>query len=185
MRLRRQPTARAATASVEFAVVLSTILVPLMIGTWEVGRLVQVQQILDQATREGARIAAQGQIINLKGSYTQIVVQDSDPYNPDVYSAVKNHLSAAGINTTGLTVTFNFVNSSGNTTGASGDSSNQPYLGTKGQRFRVVSTLPYTSFRWVSTNMFGISQAKSCIDWVCLRDDAFTVNTDLPTWTSY
>ncbi|MFO0809444.1 MAG: TadE family protein [Gemmataceae bacterium] len=181
MRLRHANSIRTATASVEFAVVLSTVLVPLMLGTWEVGRLVQVQQILDEATREGARIAAQGRIINLKGTYTEVVVSDTDPNNPDVVSAVKNHLNAAGISTTGLSVTFNFLDSSGNTVA----SPTMPYQGTKGQPFRVTASLPYTSFRWTTTNMFNITQAKSTIDWVSMIDDPFTVNTTLPSWTGY
>jgi TadE-like protein len=39
-------------------------------GTWEIARLVQVYQVVANAAREGARIAAQGQIINLTGAYT-------------------------------------------------------------------------------------------------------------------
>ena len=65
----------------------------LVLGTWELGRTVQVYQILNDAAREGARLAAQGQIINLEGSYTQINVNTG---SPDVFDAVKNTLSAAG-----------------------------------------------------------------------------------------
>jgi hypothetical protein len=181
MRLRQPASARTGTAAVEFAVVLSTVLVPLMLGTWEIGRLVQVQQIMDEAVREGARIAAQGRIINLYGSYTEVVISDTDPAKPDVYSAVKNHLSAAGLNTTGLNVTFTFLNAGGTPV----STPQYPYQGTKGQRFRVIATLPYTSFRWTNAGFFNISQAKSSIDWVCLADDPFTVDTTLPSWTGY
>src|SRR3954471_20514720 len=82
---------RAGAAAVEFAVVLPLIFL-LLIGTWEVARLVQVHAILSNAAREGAQIAAQGQIINLTGTYTQIVVADTDTNNPDVTSAVKNYV---------------------------------------------------------------------------------------------
>lgn len=181
MRLRHPASARTATASVEFAVVLSTVLVPLMLGTWEIGRVVQVQQIMDQAVREGARLAAQGRIINLYGSYTEVVVSDSDPAKPDVFNAVKNHLSSAGLKTTGLAVTFTFLNTSGNPV----SSPTHPYQGAKGQRFRVKATLPYTSFRWTNVGFFNITQSKASIDWVSLADDPFTVDTTLPTWTGY
>src|SRR5690242_10343121 len=72
---------RPGAAAVEFAVVLPLIVL-LLLGTWEVARLVQVHAILSNAVREGARLAAQGQIINVTGNYTQIVVSDTDPNNP-------------------------------------------------------------------------------------------------------
>src|SRR5436309_938093 len=72
---------RAGAAAVEFAVILPLLML-LLLGTWEVARLVQVHAILSNAAREGARVAAQGQIINLTGGYTQIVVSDTNPNNP-------------------------------------------------------------------------------------------------------
>jgi hypothetical protein len=44
-------------AAVEFALVLP-FLVLLLVGVWEVGRMIQLQQILANAAREGAREAA-------------------------------------------------------------------------------------------------------------------------------
>lgn len=181
MRLRHPASARTATASVEFAVVLSTVLVPLIFGTWEIGRLVQVQQIMDEAVREGARLASQGRIINLYGSYTEVLDTDSDVARPDVENTVKNHIAAAGIRTTGLSVTFTFLNSSG----APVSSPRYPYEGAKGQRFRVIATLPYTSFRWTNVGFFNISQCTSSIDSVSMADDPFTIDTNLPSWTGY
>ncbi len=48
---------RRGVAAVEFAVV-SLFLVPLLIGLWEVGRLVEVQQYLNNAAREAGRQAS-------------------------------------------------------------------------------------------------------------------------------
>src|SRR2546430_17443525 len=93
----RVPSSRAGAAAVEFAVVLPLIFL-LLLGTWEVARLVQVQAILSNAVREGARLAAQGQIINLIGDYTQIVVADTDPNNPDVTTSVQNYVRNADPN---------------------------------------------------------------------------------------
>src|SRR3954471_12429644 len=112
---------RAGAAAVEFAVVLPFIFL-LLLGTWEVARLVQVHAILCNAAREGARLAAQGQTINLTGASTQIVVSDADPNTPDVTSAVTNYVrhadpyyrGGAGIGTTGMTVSFTFVDAAGN-----------------------------------------------------------------------
>src|SRR6059058_4755881 len=86
---------RRGTAAVEFAF-LSPILLALLLGVWEVGRLAQVQQILTNAAREGARQAAGGK---------QTTAQ--------VQQTVLNYLTNANINTTGTTVTLtNLTNSS-------------------------------------------------------------------------
>ena len=70
---------RRGTASVELAVVLP-LLVALLAGIWEVGRLVQVQQVLTNAAREGCRTAV------LEGSTTT-----------DVNNTVSNYLTGSGI----------------------------------------------------------------------------------------
>src|SRR5262249_24204281 len=49
--------ARRAVAAVEFAIV-APLLFGLLLGVWEIGRLVQVQQIISTAAREGGRVAA-------------------------------------------------------------------------------------------------------------------------------
>src|SRR6266568_6114982 len=50
----RRTRQRSGSAVVEFSVVLP-ILVTLLLGIWEIGRMVQVKQIIDNAAREGAR----------------------------------------------------------------------------------------------------------------------------------
>jgi Flp pilus assembly protein TadG len=183
----RLSRSRAGAAAVEFAVVLPLIFL-LLVGTWEVARLVQVHAILSNAAREGARVAAQGQIINLTGNYTQIVVSDTDTNNPDVTSAVKNYVHTAdpnfrgglGIDTTGMTVTFAFVDSAGNVL----SSPTQPWQGLKGQRFRVTATLPYDNFRWTTLNLLNVKTITATVDWMSMIDDPFTVNTSLPSWAA-
>ena len=54
---------RRGTAAVEAAVLLPLALM-LMLGTWEVGRMVEVSQILNNAAREGGRSASTGQNTN-------------------------------------------------------------------------------------------------------------------------
>src|SRR3954471_21454290 len=51
---------RRAAAAVELAVTLPVIL-GLLVGLWESARIVQIQQLLQSAAREGARQAATGQ----------------------------------------------------------------------------------------------------------------------------
>jgi hypothetical protein len=180
MRTNARQNRREGLAAVELAVV-SPLLVLLMIGTWELGRTVQVYQVLNSAVREGARIAAQGQIINLTGSYTQIRVNTG---TPNVYETVKNTLNAAGIDTAAFDtsrVSFTFLDDSGNPVG----SPTEPWQGLKGQRFRVTASLPYSSFRWTTLNLLNITQIQVSFDWCCLVDDPFTMDTNIPGWTAY
>ena len=171
---------RRGAAAVEFAVFMP-LLFTLLLGTWEVGRLVQVYQILCSSVREGARLAAQGQIINLTGSYTQINVNSG---TPNVYAAIRNTLVAAGINTSSFDsskVTFTFLDSSGNPV----SSPTQPWQGVKGERFSITATLPYSAFRWTTLNLLNVTQLQVTFYWASLIDDPFTVNTTLPSWTAY
>lgn len=174
MRVRRSRQHRDGVAAVEAAVVLP-VLLTLMLGTWEAGRLVEVAQIMSNAVREGARLAAQGQIVTATGSFTLVSANSG---SPSVATTVQEYLANAGINTTGLTVGFTFVDSSGNPVA----SPTQPYQATKAQRFRVTATLPYSSFRWSVVDLFAVTTLTTSCDWVSMIDDPFTVNTNLPTW---
>jgi len=170
MRL-RNPNRRDGVAAVEFAVVLPLLLL-LMLGTWEVGRTVQIQQILVNAAREGARVAAQGQTINLTGAFTQIQVGMG---TPNVRQVIVDYLRGAGIvNTAGIQIGFQFLD--GNL------GSTQPWQGTKNQRFAVTVTLPYENVRITNLDLLNITNLSARVDWVSMADDPFTVNTTVPTW---
>ncbi len=176
----RRGQRRDGVAAVEFAVV-APVLFLLLLGTWELGRTVQVYQILASAVREGARVAAQGQIINLTGAYTQIQVYSG---TPNVYEAVRNTLQASGITVSSFDtsrVSFTFLDNLGNPVA----SPSQPYQGTKGQRFRVTASLPYSTFRWTNLNLLNLGQIQVSFDWASLVDDPFTVNTTMPSWNGY
>src|SRR5262245_59872922 len=84
--MRVPPTRRrSGSAVVEFTVVLP-ILVALLLGIWEIGRMVQVKQIIYNAAREGARAASTG--------YQTFA---------DVDLTVRHYLAAAGLKTDGYT----------------------------------------------------------------------------------
>jgi len=78
---------RRGVAAVEAAVLMPLALM-LMLGTWEVGRMVEVNQILNNAAREGGRAASTGQ-------YT----------SPQVQQTVVNYLMNAGLPYNSATVT--------------------------------------------------------------------------------
>lgn len=161
---------RRAVAAVELAFIMPVLLI-FVLGIWEVGRLIQVQQALNNAAREGARLAAQGLIINTSGTLTQVQVNSG---TPSVQSTIDNYLKQAGYDTTGLSVSFAFVN--GDTT------QTQPYQGAKGQRFVVNVTLPFNNVKWTLLNVTGMQTLGASVTWESLVDDPFTLNTTLPSW---
>lgn len=171
----RQPKlarARKGVAVVELAFLLPVLMI-LLVGVWELGRLIQLHQIMSQAAREGARLASQAHIINTKGAYTQIAVSTG---SPSVEETVRDYLRAAGINDlTGLQVTFEFLD---------GDTSKtEPYEGTKNQRFRILVTMPYANLRWTELSLIDPQTIGGECVWQMTVDDPFTVSTSLPGWS--
>ncbi len=73
----RPRSRRHGSACIEFAVVLLFV-VPLLLGVWEVGRLVEVEQHLNNAVREGARQASTANV-NTAGVQQVVVNYLNDP----------------------------------------------------------------------------------------------------------
>jgi Flp pilus assembly protein TadG len=203
MHARSQPRLcrrRGGAAAVESCVIM-LVVCPLMIGLWEMGRVVQVEQIISNAAREGARMAAQGNTINSTGAPTQIHTTIAPPNTgqiPNVKAAVMQYLSGAGL--TRLTwadvdVAFTFLNSpTGAVAGAT-----EPYQGVKGQRFSVRVTITDTQgpngtgsdkanpplknkVLWSSLGLVKPKIVSYTCEWQMLVDDIFTINATLPTW---
>jgi Flp pilus assembly protein TadG len=178
---RRGRPARRGAAAVELAVVTMLFVFPLLIGVWEVGRLVQVEQIVSNAAREGARLAAQAYTIKSDGTVTQIY-RDSSGGTPNVRDAVYQYLFAAGLtqlqNTAAdLDVAFEFV-----APRADGGPAVEPYQGEKGQPFRVTVTIKaWSKVRWVNFGLVNPSSVTAAVTWQMLVDDPFSVNETLPT----
>jgi Flp pilus assembly protein TadG len=98
----------------------------LMLGTWEVGRMVQVGQILENAVREGGRSAATGQNTNSQ-----------------VQQTVLNYLNNAGLPSTLATVTVTDLTNPGT------DCSNATDL----DQLQIKVTLPFSAVRWSSAKL--------------------------------
>jgi Flp pilus assembly protein TadG len=172
MTSRFSPRRRAGAATVELAFV-APLFVLLLLGAWEVGRMIQLQQILSTAAREGARLAAQGVIINESGSPTQVNVKAGEPC---VKATVVNYLKQAGLNVSErqVGVAFEFV---------TGDTKKtEPYQAAKGQQFRVTVTIPLSALRWSPIGKFTPNAMSSSVVWSSLVDEPFTINTTIPEW---
>jgi TadE-like protein len=163
---------RNGSAAVEFAVILP-LLITLLVGVWEIGRFIQLQQIMSNAARDGARLASQGVIMNTDGSITNIGASSG---SPNVTTAVSDYLVGAGItNQTGLQVNFQFID---------GDTSlTDPYEGAKNQHFIVNVTMPYANLRWTNLNLINPALIGGQCTWQMLVDSPFTVNPNLPGWS--
>lgn len=153
-------------AAVEFAALLPFLLI-LLLGVWEMGRLIQVHQILNNATREGARVAAQGLTIDLTN-------QPKEISQADVENTVKYYLENAGIDTTGMTMDFEYLNGDTDLT--------DPHEASKNQRYRVTTTIPYDNIRWTLMSMVERETLTTSVVWESLVDDPFQINTNLPQW---
>lgn len=174
--LRRRPPSRAGVAAVEVAVITAFFLVPLVIGVWEVGRLVQVQQIVSNSAREGARLAAQGYTINTSGTPIQVMVATGSPNVTDV---VYRYLIGAGLTNllkSDVQVQFQFFPD------VNGNTPTEPYLGVKNQAFTVRVTIPWDKVRWINLGVVNPTTVTFVVTWQMLVDDTFTVNETLPIW---
>ena len=190
--LRFRPRRRG-VAAVELAFVSVLLVVPLLLGIWEIGRLVQVQQIVSNSAREGARLSAQGFTINTSGAPTQIKVNSG---TASVKDAVYDYLYAAGLTNldpADVTVTFGYT--TGRTTdyvphpidppGTSypaGSKPPDPCYGEKGQIFVVTVTIPWNKVRWINLGLINPPTVTFNVTWQMLTDERFQVNEQLPTW---
>ena len=160
---------RRGTAAVEAAFCLP-LLVVLMLGMWEVGRMVQVSQVLANAAREGARYAALGNV-NVNGLNTPITVAM-------VQQMVRDYLTGAGLPSpavSGAQISVN--NLSSNTwTDPSGA---QPM-----DKFQLTVTIPsgaaFNSLQWSTLKITGTNQLSASVTWVSLVDSQVSVSTQLP-----
>jgi hypothetical protein len=135
---------------------------------------VQVQQIVSNSAREGARLAAQGYTLNSTGTATQVMVSSGDP---NVTDTVYRYLIASGLTNlqrSDVTVNFQFM-----APGVNGTPT-EPYLGSKGQPFMVTVTIPWSQVRWVNLGVINPTTVTYVVYWQMLVDDVFTVDPTLP-----
>jgi Flp pilus assembly protein TadG len=178
--------ARRGAAAVEFAFVTMFVLFPIIMGVWEVGRLILVQQIVANSAREGARLAAQGRTINATGSPTEIstsIAPASNPTGlPNIKAAVMQSLNGAGLTNlrwNDVDVTFTYISSPPN----ANPTATQPSQGVKDQRFTVKVSINYDNkVRWVNFGIVTASKVEFVAEWRILVDDPFKVNDTMPVW---
>jgi Flp pilus assembly protein TadG len=160
---RRRGSRRGAVA-VEAAVMM-VILLMLMLGVWEIGRYIELSRTVEDAAREGARLAAGG-------------VSNGTPVTcAMVQTAVQNYLVAAG-----------FPSASANSaqvtlTNLSSDTWTDPCNASPLDPFSVsvtVSGTAFTGMTWVPSQLTGVSQLSASVEWYSNNDSQVVVSTQLP-----
>ncbi len=157
---------RRGIAVVEAAFILPIVLI-LMMGVWEVGRMIQVSQILDNAAREGARVAAGGYINSVPVTVSTVQTE------------VTNYLTAAGLPTTavnGAQITLTCLATPTWT---------DPYSALPLDPFTVTVTIPagapFNSLRWNLLNRItSVTQLSATVYWQSANNSQVVVSTTLP-----
>jgi Flp pilus assembly protein TadG len=140
--------------AVEVAMVLP-LLLTLLLGVWDIGRLVDADQILNNAAREGGRQASTGQAAV-----------------SDVQNAVLNTLSQAGVPTTGVTVVV---------TNLTNASRSDPTTANQLDQFQVAVTMPSSNVRYITlSGLIGSNTLQAISIWSSMRDIPLTVSTTIP-----
>lgn len=184
--LERRNLHRRGVAAVEFAVCLPVLFV-FLAGLWEVGRMVEVQQVLCNAAREAARDASIGQD-NLKTvatnltSYLQSAEQTAFP--PSHSTSLISPVISLPSGTTGytcwdstanremFTVTFKDVTNTKVT-----DPTNMSQL----DHYEIGLQVPYKSVSWSPlAQITNTTRLSVLVDWASMVDSPFSITPSLP-----
>ncbi|MGD9723027.1 MAG: TadE/TadG family type IV pilus assembly protein [Pirellulales bacterium] len=166
MRPTRKNKARRGVVAVEAAVILPVLII-LMFGIWEVGRVVQVNQIVINAAREGARLAAGGYVNSVPVTSTMVT------------TAVQDYMLSAGLPATAVnnsTVTLNCQAS---------PSWSDPSAANPLDAFQVTVTIPsgaaFNSLKWnLLAPITNMNQMSATVAWRSLNNTEIVVDTALP-----
>jgi hypothetical protein len=180
-------------AAVETAVV-TPFLFLIFYGVWEIGRLVQVSQIVTNAAREGGRQAATGTIsASSAGTGTAWQVQNAVgnylhnaglPFPPEgikikIQNTTKNWISNAIIYAPATGSTATTVAIDGGAPTSDPIQSSDQY-----DQFQIELWYPFKFARWSPANaIFYLADTTTlygCCKWLCMRDKAITVDNTIP-----
>ncbi|HLJ94738.1 MAG TPA: TadE/TadG family type IV pilus assembly protein [Gemmataceae bacterium] len=152
--LNRKVRRRRGTAAVEFGFLLPFILI-LLLGLWEVGRLIEVNQLLYNAAREGCRQASTGLINN--NAVQQVVI---------------NYLKNAGLPTQNVSVTVQDLTNPGT------DVSNATWM----DQLQVIVTIPCDDVTWSSIDLTTNSTSKLTVQaiWNSMKDQTYPTTINPP-----
>jgi len=180
-RVRRQ-----GVAAVEFALCLPLIVL-IMLGIWEVGRIVQVSNVVWNAAREAGRDASVGQDnLQTVASNTLTYLQSALPttFNSTHTTSFISPVVTLPANTTGWTCWDNTANQELFTltfTDITQPSVTDPTKMSKLDQFQIGLQVPYSTIRWNTVaQITGVSRISIAVNWVCMQDSPFSISNSLP-----
>jgi Flp pilus assembly protein TadG len=197
--LYRPGKSRRGIAATEMAI-MAPVVLTLLMGLWEVGRYIAMQNLLDNAAREGGRLGCSGSYFssnNMNDSVAphNLIVLASPSKNTacEMQQKVLLYLQSAGVSTTGATVTvantgtgvkpksWTYTYTTGGAISGTGydptaDADQLDQLG-------ITVTVPYKNIAWSPLSWF-VSQSTTMTakaSWNSMVDIPLTVSTSIPS----
>jgi Flp pilus assembly protein TadG len=177
---------RDGVAAVEFACCLP-LLVLLLSGLWEVGRHTEVQQVLWNAGREGARDASLGQD-NLQTVASNLLTYlqgaEQTAFGKGHSTSMIAPVVTLPANTTGYTCWDNTANRELFTmtfTDLTSPSTTDPTAMSQLDLYQIGVQVPFASIGWIPlVPIGGMSRLKVTVVWTSLVDTPYQIALDLP-----
>lgn len=182
----RAKDCRRGVAAVEFALCMPLIVL-LMLGIWEVGRIAQVSNILSNGAREAARDASLGQddlqtIASNQLAYLQSALPGA--FGQGHSTSLQTPTIPLPSNTTGYTCWDNTANRELFTltfTDITQPSVSDPTAMQKLDHYQIGLQVPYASISWNTlAQITGVTRISLVVDWASMRDAPFQVSPSLP-----
>lgn len=173
--------ARCGLAAVEFALCLPLMLI-LLFGIWEVGRIVEVTQVMWNAAREAGRQASTGEDdLATIAAALGVYMAQAEPTTMNL-SGTLTHVTTTVGNKSTVTVskagtqlyTLSFENLTDGTR-------NDPTTANQTDKFEMTVTMPFNNVRWnVANQITNVTTMTATVDWYSMRDTPIVINPVLP-----
>jgi Flp pilus assembly protein TadG len=186
VRSRGSRNCRRAAAVVEFALCLPLLLL-ILLGLWEVGRITEVEAVMWNGAREAGRDASLGQE-NLQSVASDMVVylQAAEPtaFGQGHATSLIAPVVSLPANTTGYTCWDNTANRELFTitfTDLTNPTVTDPTAMAQLDIYQVGIQVPYGSVGWLpSAQITGISRLNATVTWTAMVDSPFQIAPSLP-----